>query len=36
MRAEIGNAWMTENIVPHMAFGTERVVGESVVAFQRS
>lgn len=36
MRAEVGNAWMRENVVPHAAAPPERVVGEAVVSFQRS
>jgi hypothetical protein len=36
LRDEAGNAWMTENITPHLAAGTERQVGESVVAYTRA
>ena len=36
MRSETGNDWMTENIVPHLADPTDRLVGETVVSFQRS
>jgi hypothetical protein len=35
MRTEVGNDWMRENIVPHLAGGTERVVAESVVSWER-
>lgn len=35
MRDEIGNDWMRENVVPHLAGGTERLVGEAVVSFER-
>ncbi len=35
MRAEIGDAWMRENVVPHLAGPTERVVAEGVVSFER-
>ena len=35
MRAEVGNDWMRENVVPHLAGGTERVVAQSVVSWER-
>jgi len=36
MRAEIGNDWMRENVVPHVAAPPDRMVGEAVVSFERS
>ena len=36
MRDEIGNEWMSDNIVPHLAAPTDRIAGESVVSFQRA
>jgi hypothetical protein len=36
MRSEVGNDWMVENIVPHLAGGTERTVGEAVVSWDRA
>ena len=35
MRDEVGNAWMREQIVPHLAGGTERLVGQAVVSYER-
>jgi hypothetical protein len=36
MRAEVGNDWMRENVVAHLAGGTERVVAEAVVSWERA
>jgi len=35
MRTEVGNDWMRENVVPHLAGGTERIVTEAVVSWER-
>ena len=35
-RAEVGNAWMRENMVPHAAAPPDRIVGKAVVSFERS
>jgi hypothetical protein len=36
MRAEIGNDWMRENIVPHAASPPDRLAGEIVAAYERT
>lgn len=35
MRRQIGNAWMSEHVVPHAVAPPERFVGEAVVSFER-
>jgi hypothetical protein len=35
-RDEIGNEWMRENVIPHVAAPPDRIVGEAVVAYERS
>jgi hypothetical protein len=35
LRGEVGDAWMRENVVPHLAGPTERIVAEGVVGFER-
>lgn len=36
MRAQIGDAWMRENVVSHLDGPTERMLGEAVVSFERA
>jgi hypothetical protein len=36
MRTEVGNDWMREHIVPHLAGGTERLVAQAVVSWERA
>lgn len=35
LRDRAGNAWMREHIVPHLAGGTDRVVAEGLVGWDR-
>jgi hypothetical protein len=35
LRDRVGNAWMRENIVPHLAGGTDRMIAEGLVGWDR-
>lgn len=36
LRDRVGNAWMREHIVPHLAGGTERMIAEGLVSWDRA